>query len=93
MYNDTTGGYEWQFANNQSDEVSTTDNWWGTADTTRIDVNIYDWTYDTAWGNVTTNPRLDGPAPCAPIPERATILLFAVGLLMLVGYMRVGRRK
>jgi len=92
-YNDTSGGYEWQFENAQSDEVSTAGNWWGTNNETRIDASIHDWTYDTDWGNVTTSPRLDGPAPCAPIPELSTVLLFAVGLLMLVGYVRIGRRK
>ncbi len=86
------GGYRWQLANNQSGEVSTAYNWWGTANTTKINASICDWTYDTAWGNVTTAPRLDGPAPCAPIPELPTVLLLAVGLLMLVGCARIGRK-
>jgi parallel beta-helix repeat protein len=87
------GSYRWQFANNQSDDVNIAGNWWGTANTTRINASISDWTYDTGWGNVTTSPKLDGPAPCAPIPELPTVLLLAVGLLMLAGYVRAGRRK
>jgi parallel beta-helix repeat protein len=63
------GSYRWQFANNQSYEVSTAYNWWGTDNTAKINASICDWTYDTAWGNVTTSPRLDGPAPCAPTQE------------------------
>ena len=87
------GSYQWNFCNNQSDDVSTAGNWWGTDNTTRIDASICDWTYDTNWGNVTTSPGLTGPSPCAPVPELPTILLFAVGLLMLVGYVRIERRK
>ena len=89
MYNDTSDGYEWQFRNSQSNDVSTAGNWWGTNNETRIDASICDWTYDTAWGNVTTSPRLDGPAP---IPELPTVLLFAVGLLLLAGYVWIGRK-
>ena len=37
-----------------------------------------------------TYPWLDGESPCAPIPELSTVLLFAVGLLVLVGYVCVG---
>ncbi|GEM_PF-4813079 len=36
--------------------------------------------------------ELDVTLPPAPIPELATITLFAVGLVMLLGYMRLGRR-
>ncbi|RJS69259.1 hypothetical protein CW696_07310, partial [ANME-2 cluster archaeon] len=88
------GSYQWQFRNNQSDEVSTADNWWGTADTAIINASIYDWAY-TFWGKsrVTTDPRLSGSAPCAPVPELPTILLLAVGLFMLAGYVRIERRK
>lgn len=37
MYNDTSDGYEWQFRNSQSNDVSTAGNWWGTNNETRID--------------------------------------------------------
>jgi hypothetical protein len=73
--------------------VSTAGNWWGTNDKTRINASIYDRTYDTDRGNVTTNPKLDGACPCAPVPELSTIALLVVGLLMIAGYVRVGRRK
>ena len=91
-YNDVSGGWDWQFKNYQSADVSTADNWWGTNNETRINASINDWTYNTNRGNVTTNPRLDGPVPCAPIPELPTAMLLAVGLLMLVGYVRIGRK-
>jgi hypothetical protein len=81
VYNGTTGGYEWQFMNKQSDDVNTAGNWWGTNNETKVNASIYDWTYDAGWGNVTTNPELP------------TVVLLAVGLLMLAGYVRVGRRK
>jgi len=90
----TDGSYQWQFRNDQFDEVSTADNWWGTADTTIINASIYDWTY-AFWGksSVTTAPRLGGPAPCAPVPELPTIALLAVGLSLLAGYVRIEKRK
>jgi len=36
--------------------------------------------------------ELDVTLPSAPIPELTTIALFAVGLVMLLGYMRLGMR-
>ena len=94
-YNDASGGWEWQFKNDQPDDVCTAGNWWGTDNETRINASIRDWTYWTSgmgWGNVTTNPKLDGTVPCAPIPELSTVVLLAVGLLMLVGCARIGRK-
>ena len=94
-YNDASGGWEWQFKNDQPDDVDTAGNWWGTDNETRINASIRDWTYWTSgmgWGNVTTNPKLDGTVPCAPIPELSTVVLLAVGLLMLVGCARIGRK-
>ena len=87
------GSYQWQFMNNQPDEVSTASNWWGTNNETRINASIYDRTYNAGKGNVTTAPRLSGPAPCAPVPELPTIALLAVGLSLLAGYVRIERRK
>ena len=91
-YNDASGGWEWQFRNDQPDDVDTAGNWWGTSNETRINASINDWTYNTNRGNVTTNPKLDGTVPCAPIPELPTAMLLAVGLLMLVGCARIGRK-
>jgi len=49
-----------QFRNDQSDEVSTAGNWWGTADTTIINASILEWAYACWGGNiVTTAPELD----------------------------------
>jgi parallel beta-helix repeat protein len=91
-YNESSHGYEWQFYNRQSADVDATNNWWGTKNNDTINASIYDWHDDAAKGNVTYLPKLDGPAPCAPIPDLPTIVLLTVGLLMLVGCVRIGRR-
>ena len=64
----------------------------GTDDNDIINASIYDWNDESNKGNVTFIPKLSGPDPCAPIPELATIIVFSIGLLMLVGYV-VLRRK
>ena len=92
VYNSMTNGYEYQFYNDQSNEVEAKHNWWGTDNKTRINASIYDRTYDASKGHVTIEPAADGAPPCAPIPELKTILFFAVGLLMLAGYVRIGRK-
>jgi parallel beta-helix repeat protein len=85
-YNGTTGGWEWQFDNNQRDDVAAQDNWWGTVGEARINASIYDH-YDNEYrGIVNFSFNLSGPDPCAPIPESAPILLFGAGLLALAGY-------
>ena len=91
-YNALTGGYEYQFYNDQQDDVEAKDNYWGAGMTNdTIDASIYDWQDDPSKGNVTFYKR-DGPSPCAPIPELPTIVLFCVGLLALVGYVGYNRR-
>lgn len=87
------GSYHWQFENCQSSDVNTASNWWGTNNETRINASIYDQTHYASYGEVITSPRLDGPAPCAPVPELPTIALLAAGLLMLAGYVRIERKK
>jgi len=85
-YNPTSGGYEWQFYNDQEEDVSATNNWWGTADNDEINASIYDWQDNPEKGNVTYLPKSeDGPLPCAPIPEPATLVMVALGLLSLIG--------
>jgi parallel beta-helix repeat protein len=68
-YNETSGGWEWQFENDQPDNVDASDNWWGTSDEASIAAGIYDWNCDSGMGNVTYLPCLDAPAPCAPGTE------------------------
>jgi parallel beta-helix repeat protein len=86
------GGYEYQFRNDQSDDVNATNNWWGTTDNDIINASIFDGQDDPDKGIVTYLPKLGSPSPCAPIPELPTVLLLAVGLLALVGCARIGRR-
>jgi parallel beta-helix repeat protein len=91
-YNTTSGGYEWQFKNDQSGDVDATNNWWGTTDDGTINASIFDWQDDPNKGNVTYLPKLDSSSTCAPIPELPTATLFAVGLILLVvGYVRIRR--
>ena len=40
-------------------------NWWGTTDTQTIENSIYDYTFDSALGNVSTNPILTAPNSAA----------------------------
>ena len=88
------GSYHYQFLlHNQNEDVDATDNWWGTNDNAIINKSIYDGYDNPSLGNVTFLPKLDGPDPCSPIPELSTIVLFTVGLLTLVGYVRIGRKK
>jgi len=85
--------WEWQFYNNQNNITDATNNWWGTSNNDTINASIYDWTYDNTTGNVTVLPRLSGAAPCAPIPELSTVILLGIGLLLLAGYLRTGRKE
>ena len=84
-YNTTSGGYEWQFYNDQEEDVSATNNWWGTTDDNKIDASIYDWEDNPEKGNVTYLPKLGGPSSCAEIPEPVTLVMVALGLLSLIG--------
>jgi parallel beta-helix repeat protein len=68
-HNETSGGWEWQFYNDQPDDVDASDNWWGTGDEASIAAGIYDWNCDSGMGNVTCLPCLDAPSPCAPGTE------------------------
>jgi parallel beta-helix repeat protein len=91
--NGSSGGWEWQFYNDQNNITDATNNWWGGGMTNEtVNASIYDWTYDKTTGNVTVLPRLSDAAPCAPIPELSTVMLLGVGLLMLAGYLRIRRK-
>jgi len=68
-YNPSTGGYEWQFHNDQGDDVDAINNWWGTTNNDTINASIYDYKADSDKGVVTYLLRLDQPAPCAPEPR------------------------
>jgi parallel beta-helix repeat protein len=93
-FNGSSGGWEWQFYNNQNNITDATNNWWGSGMTNEtVNASIYDWTYDNTTGNVTVLPMLNSAAPCAPIPELSTVILLGVGLLMLAGYLRMRRKR
>lgn len=89
----TSGGWEWQFYNNQTDPVTATYNWWGSNENDTINASIYDWHRDNIKGNVTVFPRLGKADPCAPIPELSTVILVGVGLMVLAGYVWIRRRR
>ena len=94
VYNNSTEGYEYQFYNDQPNNVEATNNFWGYAmNDSKINASIYDKQDDSSKGTATFLPRREGASPCAPIPELSTVLLLAVGLLILVGCMQIGRRK
>ena len=87
-YNETSGGYEWNFLNVQSNDVEAKYNWWGTAVSSEIAASINENT-----GSVDYSGYLDGPSPCAPgyrqpapIPASA---FSVIGSLALIGVMSV----
>ncbi|MBK5189941.1 MAG: right-handed parallel beta-helix repeat-containing protein [Methanosarcinales archaeon] len=63
-YNETSGGWEWNFHNYQSDNVTAENNYWGTATSAVIAAGIKE---DT--GDVDYEPFLTEPAACAPNPD------------------------
>ena len=65
-YNSGTGGWEWNFYNEQSDAVVAENNYWGTTTSAVIAAGIKQNT-----GSVDYDPFLTEPAPCAPGPEPA----------------------
>ena len=88
VYNAVSGGYEWNFKNDQSYAVDAKHNYWVAMDNATIDASIYDDDEDSARGEVTFYPFETETVPCAPIPELATFALVGVGLLALVGCRR-----
>ncbi|RJS71792.1 hypothetical protein CW696_04015, partial [ANME-2 cluster archaeon] len=63
-YDPATDGWQWNFNNQQSDNVSAENNYWGTADQAVIDASI-----ETDSGSVDYEPFNNSPCPCAPVPE------------------------
>lgn len=86
------GSYHWQFYNDQEEDVSATNNWWGTADDNEINASIYDWQDNSDKGNVTYLPKLGGPSSCAEIPEPATLVMVAFGLIGVIGVVYRSRK-
>jgi parallel beta-helix repeat protein len=67
-YNATSGGYEWQFYNEQSIPVEAKHNYWGAGmNNSTIDASIYD--DEEGAGKVEFYPFKTDPVPCAPISE------------------------
>ncbi len=107
IYNGTDNSYQWQFYNDQQDNVNAMNNRWGMTNDGTINASIYDGSENHIKGNVTFMPRLNeegplapipgqlnsGAAPCEPIPELSTVILLGVGLLMLAGYLRIRRKS
>jgi parallel beta-helix repeat protein len=84
-YNNIIANTPWQFYNDQDDDVTATNNWWGTTDNDAINASVYDWTYASSKGNVTYRPKLDGESPCAEIPEPLTLVMVTLGLFEVIG--------
>ena len=85
------GSWHYNFYNDQGDDVTATNNYWGTDNTTIIEESIYDKSDEGSKGTVTFLPIRSGPAPCAPIPELPTIILLSIGLLVLARYVWIKR--
>jgi len=95
MSNGVASGDSWHynFRNDYSADITATNNYWGTDNTTLIEGSILDKSDDSWRGTVDYTPFLNSAAPCAPIPELATIMLFSVGLLVLAGYVWLRKTK
>jgi parallel beta-helix repeat protein len=63
IYNSGTCGWEWNFYNEQVDNVAAENNYWGATNSAFIAAGIKE---DT--GTVDYEPFLNNPAPCAPTP-------------------------
>jgi parallel beta-helix repeat protein len=90
-YNATSGGYEWNFYNDQSYAVEAKNNYWVATKNDTIDASIYD--DEEGKGKVEFYPFATGPVPCAPIPELPTVILLSIGLLVLTGSIVLKRKK
>ena len=86
------GGYEYNFYKDQSGDIDATDNWWGTTDNDTINASIYDKYDDLIVGKVIYKPKLTSGSPGAPVPVIGTVILLAIGLLVIVGYVRIRSR-
>jgi len=71
--------------------VNATNNWWGNA-TGPTQTSNTDGTGDAVSDKVNYSDWTTDPVPCAPIPELSSVILVAAGLLMLAGYVKIGRR-
>jgi parallel beta-helix repeat protein len=70
-YNTSTGGWEWQFYNDQPEAIDAKHNYWGAGmNNSTIDASIYD-DEEGGWGKVEFYPFETEPAPCAPTPEES----------------------
>ncbi|MEA1868953.1 MAG: hypothetical protein U9N09_02210 [Euryarchaeota archaeon] len=68
-YNATSGGWEWQFYNDQPEVAEAKHNYWGVGiNNSTIDASIYD-DEEGGWGEVEFYPFETEPVPCTPSPE------------------------
>lgn len=72
------------FVNHFESDIIATGNFWGTSDTTLIDLLIYDFHDQEAYGEVVYKPMLDSPDPESPIsrPKMVVKQLTAQGVLV-----------
>jgi len=93
--NATTGGWEWQFVNDQSSDVEAGHNYWGAGMiNTTIDASIYD-DEEGISGEVKFYPFETEPVTCAPTPEETSAFTTtdaAIALQIAVGNREYGSR-
>jgi len=65
-YNNLFNNTDYEFFNDQSNNVTAENNWWGTTNTTIIDSKIWDFYDDNSRGTVDYDPFLDDPFPNRP---------------------------
>ena len=80
-YNQTSGGWEWQFYIDQYQPVETKHNYWGAGmNNSTIDASIYD-DEEGGWGAVEFYPFETEPVPCAPTPDNTSGLTYVSGFI------------
>jgi len=68
------GSWHYNFYNDQSNDVTAENNYWGTDNSTIISESIYDRSDDPAKGTVDFEPFRTEPAPCAPFENKLYII-------------------
>ena len=68
VYNSSSGGWEWNLHNSQSDSITAENNYWGTDKSSEKNASI-----NEDPGSVDSDPFLTDWSPCAPMPDFITV--------------------